>query len=387
MILGGLKVGVTPLDMAHAYETFATRRRQGVQPAARRPRRRDPTGIAEIQCPGSVCRGTRARHRPPDLRARAPAPVVAKTVHDILTGVVSVGHRHRRRRSPASTWSARPEPRRTTATPGSSAGRRELTTAVWVGYPDKLVSMATAYNGRPVEGGTYPAIIWHDFMVQALSDPAPARQPPGAHQTSGLGTTGTATARADHPDRRRHGSAAPAATSAGARRGSTGTGTGGGTAAGGGGATGGGTAAGTATGGTARRRRRRRRRHPASGGTRPAVRVAARRRPAAAATGGGGGAGRSPAAAAPAAGSPAAAIRADRAAAAPVSRGATARARQKPAPGGAEAPRQLDRLGDPDPAVDRDRRPRARPPGDAEITTGPRARSRRCASARRPAPG
>ena len=44
----------------------------------------------------------------------------------------------------------------------------QLTTAVWVGYPNKLVPMTTQYNGAPVEGGTYPAIIWHNFMVQAL---------------------------------------------------------------------------------------------------------------------------------------------------------------------------------------------------------------------------
>jgi penicillin-binding protein 1A len=44
----------------------------------------------------------------------------------------------------------------------------QLTTAVWVGFPDKLVAMNTLYNGGPVEGGTWPAIIWHAFMVQAL---------------------------------------------------------------------------------------------------------------------------------------------------------------------------------------------------------------------------
>jgi len=43
------------------------------------------------------------------------------------------------------------------------------TVAVWVGYPDKLVPMKTQYRGGPVEGGTYPTEIWHDFMVQALS--------------------------------------------------------------------------------------------------------------------------------------------------------------------------------------------------------------------------
>ena len=40
MILGGLKVGVSPLDMAHAYETFADGRPQGLQLGARRAGRR-----------------------------------------------------------------------------------------------------------------------------------------------------------------------------------------------------------------------------------------------------------------------------------------------------------------------------------------------------------
>ena len=42
---------------------------------------------------------------------------------------------------------ARPARPRTTATPGSSATRRDLVTAVWVGYPDELRPMLTEYHG------------------------------------------------------------------------------------------------------------------------------------------------------------------------------------------------------------------------------------------------
>src|SRR6185312_12049473 len=45
----------------------------------------------------------------------------------------------------------------------------DMTVAVWVGYPDRLVPMLTQFGGQPVAGGTYPALIWHDFMVQATS--------------------------------------------------------------------------------------------------------------------------------------------------------------------------------------------------------------------------
>jgi penicillin-binding protein 1A len=44
----------------------------------------------------------------------------------------------------------------------------KYTVAVWVGYPDKLIPMTTAFNGQPVLGGTFPALIWHDFMTAAL---------------------------------------------------------------------------------------------------------------------------------------------------------------------------------------------------------------------------
>src|SRR4051794_27063926 len=43
-----------------------------------------------------------------------------------------------------------------------------LVTAVWVGYPNKLVPMETQYHGHPVVGGTFPALIWKTFAEKAL---------------------------------------------------------------------------------------------------------------------------------------------------------------------------------------------------------------------------
>ena len=45
----------------------------------------------------------------------------------------------------------------------------QLVTAVWVGYPNKLVPMRTEFHGAPVVGGTYPALIWKSFMESALA--------------------------------------------------------------------------------------------------------------------------------------------------------------------------------------------------------------------------
>jgi len=45
--------------------------------------------------------------------------------------------------------------------------------AVWVGYPDKLVPMTTEFHGKPVAGGTFPALIWKAFMQKALAKVPP----------------------------------------------------------------------------------------------------------------------------------------------------------------------------------------------------------------------
>jgi membrane peptidoglycan carboxypeptidase len=54
----------------------------------------------------------------------------------------------------------------------------QLVAAVWVGYPDKLIPMTTEYHGGPVAGGTFPALIWKEFMSKALA--------PGGVQKAGL---------------------------------------------------------------------------------------------------------------------------------------------------------------------------------------------------------
>jgi penicillin-binding protein 1A len=48
----------------------------------------------------------------------------------------------------------------------------QLVTAVWVGYPHKLIPMTTEFHGEPVAGGTFPAMIWKTFMEKALKLPA-----------------------------------------------------------------------------------------------------------------------------------------------------------------------------------------------------------------------
>jgi penicillin-binding protein 1A len=45
----------------------------------------------------------------------------------------------------------------------------QLAVAVWVGYPDRLQPMEWEFDGDPVAGGTFPALIWQSFAKRALA--------------------------------------------------------------------------------------------------------------------------------------------------------------------------------------------------------------------------
>lgn len=163
MILGGLRQGVTPLDMAHAYATFATGGKRIWNPKLGAPDK-GPIGIHLVRdADGDVVLSNRKTLR----RTQVIPAGVAAQVSQILQTVVSYGTG------------------RAAAIPGFAAGKtgttenygdawfvgwnEELTVAIWVGYPDRLVPMLTEYAGEPVAGGTYPALLWHNFMTQAMS--------------------------------------------------------------------------------------------------------------------------------------------------------------------------------------------------------------------------
>ncbi len=197
MIIGGLKQGVTTLDMAHAYETIATGGLRVYSPGLGAPKE-GPVGIAQIQCPDIKCHGKRDLYATPKYRRVIPA-VTASVIHEMLQGVVEHG---------TGTSAAIPGvdvagKTGTTSNYGDAwfvGWTPQITTAVWVGYPNKLIPMTTLYNGQPVEGGTFPANIWRDFMEQALQIQASEAQEYGKHKKkrnststgTGTGTVGTA---------------------------------------------------------------------------------------------------------------------------------------------------------------------------------------------------
>jgi penicillin-binding protein 1A len=264
MILGGLRVGVSPLDMAHAYETFADGGRRMYNPILG-DADKGPTGIAEVQCPHSSCGGYSVIHDTP-LFVRVLPPRIAHELHQMLMGPVQSGT------ATAAAISGVDVAGKTGTTTNYADAwfvgwTPQLTTAVWVGYPSKLIPMSTLFNGGPVEGGTFPAIIWHAFMLQALqilasehpatnkasTIPSTASVPtvasPSTSSTTPATTPTTPAATQGAGATAGSGTATPAPTGNGT---AGGTGTGSGTPGGGGGTGGGGggTAGGTSGTGT-----------------------------------------------------------------------------------------------------------------------------------------
>ena len=214
--LGGLKQGVTPLDMAHAYETFAQRGELtygSLSPG-------DPDDRKVTPIPGPVGhRGDRPR-RARTTSSRSRSAAASSQNRTRTRRVLDPGRRRPGRLDPADRREVRHRHARVRARrdrrgkTGTTEGygdawfvgwTKEYTVAIWVGYPDQFKPMETEFQGDPVAGGTYPAGIFKTF-IEALvgmkkvkkdtTDVAPA-VPPGT-------STGGVVRR---PDGARHGRA------------------------------------------------------------------------------------------------------------------------------------------------------------------------------------
>jgi membrane peptidoglycan carboxypeptidase len=165
--LGGLFVGVTPLEMAHAYATIANNgQRVGGSMLFHTP----DSGITDPSMePVSI-----KRIEFPDGKEYVNTPVAVQAVPkddalevtQAMKGVITYG-------TGVNAKIYRPAAGKTGTTSdfkdawfvGSTPQR---TTSVWVGYENPARPMRTQYNGSPVFGGTYPALIWSDFMKNAM---------------------------------------------------------------------------------------------------------------------------------------------------------------------------------------------------------------------------
>jgi penicillin-binding protein 1A len=189
MTIGGLTVGVTPLDMAHAYETIAHggRRVSGSLAEAGAP-----VGIQEVETKGHpLPDGSHHDTNRVETKAILPASV-AQTETSMLETVLQYGTG-----KAAAIGQFAAGKTGTTSNYGDAwfvGWDSKYTVAIWVGYPDKLIPMTTDFNGTPVLGGTFPALIWHDFMTSAIQiDKARAEHAAVTNKSSPGGeTTGTA---------------------------------------------------------------------------------------------------------------------------------------------------------------------------------------------------
>ncbi|HYP48013.1 MAG TPA: transglycosylase domain-containing protein, partial [Thermoleophilaceae bacterium] len=153
MTLGGLKQGVTPLELAYAYSTIANK---GVKVSgSMAPGGEGPVAFERV-------RGEGLDEKNEKRSERVFSAQTGELAHQVLAGVVSGGTG---RVAQIGEFAAGKTG--TTENYGDAwfAGfNGELTVAVWVGYADKLRPMETEYRGGPVAGGTYPAEIWREFM-------------------------------------------------------------------------------------------------------------------------------------------------------------------------------------------------------------------------------
>ena len=169
MILGGLEEGVTPLEMTHAYETIAEdgRRTSGSLAADEGPVAMTQV-LDENDNPVADDGGATGENETETTQA---IPVdVAQTAREALATVVSEGT-GTNAATGIPTWGKTG----TTDNNGDAwfcGATGEITTCVWVGRAESNEPMLTEYGGAPVDGGTFPALIFHDVILahEALED-------------------------------------------------------------------------------------------------------------------------------------------------------------------------------------------------------------------------
>jgi len=144
---------VSPLDMAGAFGVLANK---GVRCA--------PYSITKVFTPGE--RKPLIENRP-DCKRVIDEKISTRTVA-MLRGVINGGTGHR------ASLGARPVAGKTGSAQDNLSAffagfTPQLSTAVWVGFRARRVPMRTQFNGGPVYGGTFPALIFHDYMAAALA--------------------------------------------------------------------------------------------------------------------------------------------------------------------------------------------------------------------------
>jgi len=148
--LGGLRIGVSPLEMASAYGTLAA---GGIH--------RQPVAVEKVVFPnGHVDRPEPSR--PQRVLSEPIAWEVTRLLHDNITegtgtaaytGCAGQAGKTGTTDEYTDAWFAGYQP--------------NLSTVVWVGYPESNDVSMTSVHGITVFGGTFPAEIWHALYAGA----------------------------------------------------------------------------------------------------------------------------------------------------------------------------------------------------------------------------
>lgn len=153
--LGGLTIGVSPLEMATAYATVAS---GGVY--------HRPSAITKIrEADGTVLEG---KELPKKLR-----PFGERRFEDGVTAeATKILKMNVQQGTGVAAQTGCPAAGKTGTTDNATDAwfvgfTPRMATAVWVGYPDAAVHMQTENGGGEVTGGSFPAEIWGDYMKRA----------------------------------------------------------------------------------------------------------------------------------------------------------------------------------------------------------------------------
>jgi penicillin-binding protein 1A len=165
--LGGLTLGVTPLEMADVYATLA----DGGW-------RNTPIAIAKVGFPdGHVDSSWGRPHRVKVLSDGVTAEETNILEQNVQSGTAVRSAIGCPTAAKTGTTSELVDAWLDGYTPNYS-------TVVWMGYPNKRVSM-TDVHGEPQQGGALPAKIWHDYMSEVIGTncvPFPQPTEPLAYQ-------------------------------------------------------------------------------------------------------------------------------------------------------------------------------------------------------------
>jgi len=155
MVLGGIDPGVTPMGWTYAYTTLANDGDRVSGTLAARPGN-SPVAYTQVtdQDDQTIKDGDN------DSKHKQVIPEgVASEAKSILETVVSSGTGVNADIGAPGQWGKTG----TTEENGDAwfcGATEEVTACVWVGYADTVTPMTTLYNGGPVMGGTFPALIW-----------------------------------------------------------------------------------------------------------------------------------------------------------------------------------------------------------------------------------